>query len=277
MPDVKGGDLKLHSLDSPFVKLYLSSVEAIRSGQQSLPATRSSRPTRGLNNTAGLLTLRNAPARYDDVALDEGAFVPTSAFFEPFLALDNDPFTLGAFGHFLSRGSPPGPPWTRIKYICNKPKLDGKRTREEEGERDKRGIFRGTQTAGKPVPGYRALRLLVTQSVSVSLFGVAWARRGCCRRRLGCKRDLRILLAAPRRKAVARVKSRLSVECARGQPRIGRERTVQEGEDRALISSVALLASLARRLRDRPSSGSASLPFERITRRPLRMELRSVT
>ncbi|XP_037561532.1 neprilysin-3-like [Dermacentor silvarum] len=102
-PDVKENDLTPLNVDRPFIELYLSSVAALRSRQRN-ESTGTLSFVRRVRERTGLLTLRNAPSRCDDAASDESVFVPTAALFEPFLALDNDPFTLGALGQFLSRG-----------------------------------------------------------------------------------------------------------------------------------------------------------------------------
>ncbi|KAH7963052.1 hypothetical protein HPB52_019375 [Rhipicephalus sanguineus] len=100
---VKENYLKPFNVDQPFIELYLSSMAALRSRKRN-ETVRSLSFARRVGKRTGLLTLRNAPSRFDDTASDESVFVPTTALFEPFLALDNDPFTLGALGQFLSRG-----------------------------------------------------------------------------------------------------------------------------------------------------------------------------
>ncbi|XP_065292607.1 uncharacterized protein [Dermacentor albipictus] len=102
-PDVRESDLTPLNVNRPFVELYLRAVSALRSRQRN-ESTGSLTLARRVRERTGLLTLRNAPSRCDDAASDESVFVPTAALFEPFLALDNDPFTLGALGQFLSRG-----------------------------------------------------------------------------------------------------------------------------------------------------------------------------
>ncbi|KAH8040606.1 hypothetical protein HPB51_011921 [Rhipicephalus microplus] len=100
---VEENDPKPFDVDQPFIELYLRSVEALRSRKLN-ESVRSLSFVERVGKGTGLLTLRNAPSRCDDSRSDESVFVPTSALFEPFLALDNDFFTLGALGQFLSRG-----------------------------------------------------------------------------------------------------------------------------------------------------------------------------
>ncbi|KAH6940387.1 hypothetical protein HPB50_027194 [Hyalomma asiaticum] len=102
VPGVMEDDLKPFNVDRPFIELYLSSVAALRSRKRNGTA-RSLSFARRIGKGTGLLKLRNVPPRWDDTAWDESVYVPTTALFEPFLVLDNDPFTLGALGQFLSR------------------------------------------------------------------------------------------------------------------------------------------------------------------------------